>query len=294
MHRKSSKDHSIGGLLSRLVIGTDTPTVLRQAQSKMFQRDKFLVVTPNPEMIILALANSDYADMLVNSDIAIPDGIGLLAGHRFIHFKAPRSLWLRFPVLMVYGIYVGISTLFSKGKSKEGIQIIRGRDIFVDFIKLANKKNYRVFLYGARGNSVQKAQEALLANYKNIKLEVSSAVEYTAKGVPINELEQEKERAVLEKINSFKSHMLFIGISPPKELLFLKRNWDRLDFRMAMHVGQTFDVLAGTYKKAPKIFEQFGLEWFWRFLSGTKSLKRIWLSFPLFPWKVFWWKMGRD
>lgn len=285
----SQNSRILGRLLESTSLSTTKEKVLRQAQEKLSKSRKFLVTTQNPEMIMLALKNSDYRDLLLASEIKIPDGIGLWASHKFLSLPNPRNVLFRFFSLFAQGIYTGISIFVSPSKMKDSV--IRGRDIFEDFIQLANKKSYRVVLFGGRNLVAEKTKEKLQESYKSVSFLAFSAPEYDENGVPADREESENESEIINKINEFKPHMLFIGISPPKELLFLKRNWDKLEFKMAMHVGQTFDVYSGKFKKAPDLIANLGLEWLWRFCTGSKSITRIWQSFPLFPLKVFWWKM---
>ncbi|MEJ2441824.1 MAG: WecB/TagA/CpsF family glycosyltransferase [Patescibacteria group bacterium] len=42
----------------------------------------------------------------------------------------------------------------------------------------------------------------------------------------------------------------------------------------------------------PQWVEKLGLEWFWRLLLQPGRAKRIMIAFPLFPLKVFWYKLS--
>lgn len=287
----SRNGDTLGLILEQISPSTPKDKVLRRAQNLIAQKQKFLITTLNPEMVVLAEKNALYCKILLSSDIKLPDGIGLAASYYFLRLPTPKNMILRLPILLLEGFYTGAMLLFFRSHLRKSFTIIRGREIFSDFIQLANRKNFRVFLYGARGDVAAKTKKALESSFKSVQIESAHAPEYDENGVPVNREEIEKEKAVLQKINDFKPHMLFIGISPPKELLFLQRNWNLLNFTMAMHVGQTFDLYAGTVKRTPKKIANLGLEWLYRLLTGSKSLKRIWLSFPLFPLKVFWWKL---
>ena len=56
--------------------------------------------------------------------------------------------------------------------------------------------------------------------------------------------------------------------------------------RIAMGVGGTFDFLAGTKKRAPKIMQYLGLEWLWRLVQEPQRLPRILNAVLVFPWLV--------
>lgn len=42
--------------------------------------EKYYVVTPNPELLVIANKNSDYKDILNGAKLALPDGIGVVLG----------------------------------------------------------------------------------------------------------------------------------------------------------------------------------------------------------------------
>jgi N-acetylglucosaminyldiphosphoundecaprenol N-acetyl-beta-D-mannosaminyltransferase len=48
-----------------------------------------------------------------------------------------------------------------------------------------------------------------------------------------------------------------------------------------MGVGGSFDVFAGTVKRAPKLFQRLGLEWLWRLIKQPSRWKRM-LVLPKF------------
>lgn len=46
--------------------------------------EKFYVVTPNPEILVIANKNEEYKRLLNAAEIALPDGIGVVVGARFM------------------------------------------------------------------------------------------------------------------------------------------------------------------------------------------------------------------
>lgn len=52
-------------------------------------------------------------------------------------------------------------------------------------------------------------------------------------------------------------------------------------------LGGSFDVWAGTVKRAPVIYQKLGLEWLYRTIREPKRIKRIFPTLPLFVLKVF-------
>jgi len=57
-----------------------------------------------------------------------------------------------------------------------------------------------------------------------------------------------------------------------------------------MGVGGSIDVWAGTVKRAPKIFQRLGLEWFYRLLKEPTRIGRM-MQLPIFVVKVLFTKV---
>ena len=56
---------------------------------------------------------------------------------------------------------------------------------------------------------------------------------------------------------------------------------DKLDASLLCGLGGSLDVFAGTVKRAPAIFSQLGLEWFYRLYKEPWRFRRM-LKLPLF------------
>ena len=76
-----------------------------------------------------------------------------------------------------------------------------------------------------------------------------------------------------------------MALGSPKQELFIQRNRGRLNVKVAIGVGGSLDVWAGTLKRAPEFFRKHGLEWLYRLIQEPKRYKRM-AVLPLFMIKV--------
>jgi N-acetylglucosaminyldiphosphoundecaprenol N-acetyl-beta-D-mannosaminyltransferase len=60
----------------------------------------------------------------------------------------------------------------------------------------------------------------------------------------------------------------------PKQELWLTRNREELNCRVALGVGGSFDVLSGRVDRAPLWMQKKGLEWLYRYIREPSRLKR--------------------
>lgn len=275
--------------------------VLRFIRSELVKKAvaeaKRLVVTPNPEQIMRARHDSVYRNILNSATIKLPDGVGLAAAYTFLKKEMPQNKIVRFCYAFFYGLWVGFAIVFDRKKITSEMKIIRGRDFFFDLMKLANKQKLRVYLLGSRQKVAQKAAESLKSSFQKVQIVASDAPELDQNARTISSADREMEVKIISDIKKFKPHLLILGISPPKQEKWLKRNWDVLDFGFAFCFGATLDFVAGNLPMPPKWMDKAGLEWVWRLITSKKtgkSVKRIFSAFPGFPLVVFWQKVASD
>ena len=72
----------------------------------------------------------------------------------------------------------------------------------------------------------------------------------------------------------------------PKQEQWIEQYRDELHPILYQGVGGSFDVLAGNVKRAPAIFQRFGVEWLYRLLKEPSRLKRQ-MNLPKFLLEVF-------
>jgi N-acetylglucosaminyldiphosphoundecaprenol N-acetyl-beta-D-mannosaminyltransferase len=276
-------------LLGVRINSTPKIRLLRSVRANIYENRKFTIVTPNPEILMLAQKDRQLASILNSADIALPDAIGVVAANKFLTLQPPKNTTLRLPVLIVQGLVVGVSVIFNQKWLCSELKVIKGREMFLELIKLANKRQWRVFFLGGRG-TCKKAAEVLRRNYKKVKIGYSDGPILNKDGTPLTSEDERIERDVIGQINNFKPHLLFIGFGAPKQEKWMYRWFPKLNIGGAMVVGGTFDYISGKTKLPPKWLENVGLEWFWRLVTGSQKIRRILIAFPTFPLKVFWTK----
>ena len=277
---------------------SSTSSLLRFVRSRLSKfpsesdkNEKFYIVTLNPEQVMRAQTDPVFADILNSSDLAIPDGIGLVAAHKFLTLPRTRSIFLRPFLYFAQGLGVGFSVLFDRKWLESDLKSLQGRIIFMDLIQLANEKGWKVILIGDKNKSAQKAVTALSKNYKKVHLIGMEGPNLDEDANPKSEKDIEIEKKAVEKIQQEKPHLLFVGFGAPKQEKWLYRWYDKLQIGGAMVVGGTFDYISGKTKFPPMWIANLGLEWLWRLLTGSQKWERIKIAVIDFPLKIFWAKL---
>jgi N-acetylglucosaminyldiphosphoundecaprenol N-acetyl-beta-D-mannosaminyltransferase len=145
---------------------------------------------------------------------------------------------------------------------------VAGIDLMENLIRLAHEKSYSCFFLGAKDEVV-----------KNVVSHYS--VKYSKKiiaGFRNGYFDNNDEKTIINQIIKSKANLLFVAMTSPKKEIFLNKYKNELkNINLIMGVGGSFDVIAGTIRRAPKYMQELGLEWFYRFVQEPKRMWRRYL-----------------
>ena len=170
--------------------------------------------------------------------------------------------------------------LASKIHNLELTERIPGIDLMSKMLVYANRSNNSIFLFGAKPGVAEKAAKNIKEQYPNIKIS----------GVQDGYFDNREELRILDRINEVKPDILFVALGAPKQEKWIYKHQKLLNVKVAMGVGGSIDVWAGTVKRAPKIFQRLGLEWFYRLLKEPTRIGRM-MQLPIFVVKVLFTKV---
>lgn len=95
----------------------------------------------------------------------------------------------------------------------------------------------------------------------------------------------EDQPEIVSRINEAKPDVLFVALGNPKQELWMSRNAARLDVRVMIGIGGTFNFIAGRVKRAPRWMQRGGLEWIYRIIQEPRRLwKRYAYGLVKFSW----------
>lgn len=136
---------------------------------------------------------------------------------------------------------------------------------------LAKEKKYKIYLLGATQEVVEKTKSILKDRYfVNI---VGCHNGYIFND---NNLSDKIVKDISEKVVD----ILLVGLPTEIQERWIYKNLHRLNCKIAIGLGGSFDVISGKLKRAPKIFQYIGLEWYYRLLIEPWRIKRI-VKLPL-------------
>ena len=72
--------------------------------------------------------------------------------------------------------------------------------------------------------------------------------------------------------------MLFVGMPSPSNETGCERHREALNVPVVTGVGGSFDVPAGHVRRAPRLVQSTGLEWFWRLAMEPRKMWKRYLA----------------
>lgn len=148
---------------------------------------------------------------------------------------------------------------------------VYGPDLMLSVFEAGTSKGVRHFLYGATAETLQQLQARLLAKFPKAEIAGSYAP-------PFHKLSPQEEADVADRLNRSGADIIWVGLSSPKQELWMARMRDRLDASMLIGVGAAFDFHAGLKRQAPRFIQRSGFEWAFRLLCEPR---RLWRRYAL-------------
>ncbi|MDQ2085609.1 WecB/TagA/CpsF family glycosyltransferase [Herbivorax sp. ANBcel31] len=215
----------------------------------------------------------DIVENLLNGDrshsVFTPNAEIMMAAQRDSHFKKIlRSADLVVPD----GAGVVLASKILKPVLKDRVA---GFDLTCNLFKKFSNKDARFFFLGGKPGVAKEAHQKLLD--KNININVV--------GIRDGYFSESEEDKIINQINSSKADILLVALGAPKQEKWIYKHLKQIDARVCIGVGGTFDGIAGKMKRAPKFFQNHGLEWLYRLFKDPKRFFRM-LDIPKFIFLV--------
>ena len=150
-----------------------------------------------------------------------------------------------------------------------GIERTTGADMFVPLAQAAASSGLPVFLFGATTAVLGKSAEALRAA-TNGTIEIAGMLAPSGSFDPMGR----EADAAIERINASGARLCFVALGAPKQEIFAARAVERGCVCGLVCVGAAVDFVAGSQVRAPKVFQQVGLEWAWRLANNPRRLAK--------------------
>jgi len=140
---------------------------------------------------------------------------------------------------------------------------VTGIDYMIGLARMAAAEGWPVYLLGSRPHIVEKTVAELRSSFPDLVVAGFRDGYF-----------DERDLSVAEEIRKSGAKILFVAMGIPKQEIWVSENAEALGDLLAVGVGGAFDVVSGALKRAPKILQKIGLEWFYRLLQEPWRWKK--------------------
>jgi len=191
--------------------------------------------TINAHSYNVAQKDKFFADVLLQSDVLIPDGQSIVWAKKFLN----------------------------------GEKFIRitGYDLFQWEMQRLNLSKGKCFFLGSTTSTLLAIKKKATEEYPAVEVQVYSPPYKPA-------FTEEENKIMIDKINSFGPDVLFVGMTAPKQEKWVYENKALVNADHINSIGAVFDFYAGNVQRAPLWMQKNGLEWLFRLIKEPRRMWR--------------------
>ncbi len=162
-------------------------------------------------------------------------------------------------------------------ESNQGVERVYGPDLMLAVCERSVEQNHRHYLYGGAEGVPEQLASELQKRFSEIQIVGTFSPSFRS-------LTPAEEDSVIEMINTAKPDIIWVGLSTPKQDLWMAKFRSRLNAPVIIGVGAAFDFHTKRIPQAPGWMQRHGLEWLYRL---SQEPKRLWYRYVVYnPWFV--------
>lgn len=152
---------------------------------------------------------------------------------------------------------------------------VTGIDLLHHVCSMCAREGYGLYLLGAAPGIAAQAAVNLVDSYPRLRICGSRDGYFSP----------EETGTVIDEIRQARPQVLLAALGAPKQEYWIHKYKEQLGVPVSIGVGGSFDVIAGTKKRAPGFIIKLNLEWLYRLVQEPARVKRQ-LVLPRFVWAV--------
>ncbi|MCE2656658.1 MAG: WecB/TagA/CpsF family glycosyltransferase [Rubrivivax sp.] len=210
---------------------------LYQLQHAARSGTRCFLSTPNLSFAAGCMADVDFRQSVVNSDLSTADGAPIVWLARLMGAPLPER--------------------------------VTGSNLF-DRLSETSSPPVSVYLFGGPDGTAERAAQQLRARHK-------AGVDVVGWCSPgFAPLEAISGPAFTDPINAAAPQFVVVALGARKGQAWIERNWPQLQAPVISHLGAVINFVAGTVTRAPRWVQRTGMEWLWRIKEEPELWRRYW------------------
>jgi N-acetylglucosaminyldiphosphoundecaprenol N-acetyl-beta-D-mannosaminyltransferase len=234
-------------LLGVPVDAVDIEGAISVISSHLGSGDKGYVCAVGVHGILEALRKPVVADAFAASRLNVPDGT--------------PTVWI--------GRLQGFRT----------IDHVTGPTLMREIFRRPEFSEYSHFFYGGKPGVADELASTVLRQFPWVRI----AGTYTP---PFTELSADQEQQIATAINACRPDIIWVGISTPRQELWMRHMLSHVHARLLFGVGAAFDFHTGHIRECPSWIKRAGFNWLHRLVQDPKRLWRRNVQNTAFLWHI--------
>jgi N-acetylglucosaminyldiphosphoundecaprenol N-acetyl-beta-D-mannosaminyltransferase len=149
---------------------------------------------------------------------------------------------------------------------------VTGVELVTDLVaRSAGQRDVRLFFMGSSADIAARAAQALARRFPGAVI----------CGARDGFFSEAQSSAVAQAVAASGANVLLLGMGSPKQERWFVEHGAATGCGAGIGVGGSFDVLAGTVRRAPRVVQKMGLEWAYRLVREPRRWRRQ-LALPQF------------
>lgn len=144
---------------------------------------------------------------------------------------------------------------------------VSGVEIVERLCARSPERGHRLFFFGAAPNIAELAADRMRTRYPGASIVGTRNGFFAEADIP----------AIIAEIREARPDILCVALGIPKQEKWIASHRECLGVPVLIGVGGTFDVLSGTVRRAPVLFQKLRVEWLWRLLSNPRKISKVML-----------------
>lgn len=160
------------------------------------------------------------------------------------------------------------------------MQRVTGPDLMLQMFVRPEFAGVTHYLYGGEEGVAEQLREKMLRLNPMVKI-------VGVRTPPFHELNEQEELELARELAELRPDVVWVGVSCPKQELFMYRHLDKLETKLMFGVGAAFDYHTGRIRDCADWIKRAGLQWLHRLLQDPRRLwKRYLRNNPEFIWRI--------
>lgn len=142
---------------------------------------------------------------------------------------------------------------------------VTGVDLVPELARLSAERGYGIYLLGGTEENARIAAQTLREMYPGVRFVGSYSP-------PVAPLDKMDDAEMLRRIAEANPDILLVAFGNPKQEVWISRNFHQLQVPVAIGIGGSLDMIAGSMKRAPRWVQKLNMEWFFRMAQEPRRL----------------------